>query len=518
MELKQESAGGSVLFLTGMNTLSQLAGFGYRVILSRMAGAEVMGLYQLVMSAYGVMQSLCSVGVTSAGSNLSAQYLALGNGRALDQTRRMCLSLLAASVGLMAVVVLLWYDPISVYLLGDARTQLGLVLLLPCVLLTGVENVQKHLFYGAGWVRPPAFVELAEQSIRAASVLGLLYLFLPQNRERTVGLIVAGMVVCEVFSSTALTALYRRRFSTVRGRGCGEKRAVLLCRIGSIAVPIGLTSLLGNLMGAANSTLIPRKLVEGGLDRTAAISELGVVCGMTIPMLGLPTVFLGALNLVLIPRLAHSAALGQGGRIRHQVKRGLMVVSVLILPAMAMMVVLGPELAVVLFGHREAGEHLLPLAVGVVFSSFHVIFNGVLSGVGKQGQSALVSLICDGVQLAFVFTIPWPGVGIRGFVWGTMLSELLGAGLCAWCAVRATGVRLPMFECITAPALAALLMGLTSNLLFRFLKDNGIGIIMAGGGTLVYGVILYLAALQAQGVSLREVFRISGGNEKKTQG
>ena len=41
---------------------------------------------------------------------------------------------------------------------------------------------------------------------------------------------------------------------------------------------------------------------------------------------------------------------------------------------------------------------------------------------------------------------------------------------------------------------------------------------MAGGGTLVYGVILYLAALQAQGVSLREVFRISGGNEKKTQG
>ena len=108
MELKQGSAGGSVLFLTGMNTLSQLAGFGYRVILSRMAGAEVMGLYQLVMSAYGVMQSLCSVGVTSAGSNLSAQYLALGNGRALDQTRRMCLSLLAASVGLMAVVVLLW--------------------------------------------------------------------------------------------------------------------------------------------------------------------------------------------------------------------------------------------------------------------------------------------------------------------------------------------------------------------------------------------------------------------------
>ena len=36
------TAGGSVLFLTVLGTLSQLLGFGYRVALSRMVGAEVM--------------------------------------------------------------------------------------------------------------------------------------------------------------------------------------------------------------------------------------------------------------------------------------------------------------------------------------------------------------------------------------------------------------------------------------------------------------------------------------------
>ena len=34
------TAGGSVLFLTVLGTLSQLLGFGYRVALSRMVGAE----------------------------------------------------------------------------------------------------------------------------------------------------------------------------------------------------------------------------------------------------------------------------------------------------------------------------------------------------------------------------------------------------------------------------------------------------------------------------------------------
>ena len=43
------SAGRGALVLTLLGGLSQLLGFGYRVALSRQVGAEVMGLYQLVM-------------------------------------------------------------------------------------------------------------------------------------------------------------------------------------------------------------------------------------------------------------------------------------------------------------------------------------------------------------------------------------------------------------------------------------------------------------------------------------
>ena len=517
MTWEGQSAGRSALFLTGMAALSQMLSFGYRVILSRMIGAEGMGLYQLVMSAYSVLLSLSTIGLTTSASNLSAQYLALGNGRAMEQTRRMCLGLLAADAAVLTVVVTGLYDPISVWLLGDARTQLGLVLLMPCLLMTGVENIHKHLFYGAGLVKQPAFVELAEQFIRACAVLGLLWVFLPQNGERTVGLIVAGMVVCEVFSSTSLTVLYRRKFSAVRSGGAGENRWVLLKRVGSIALPIAATSLLGNLMGAANSALIPRKLVEAGMERGDAVAELGIVCGMTLPMLGLPTVFLGALNLVMIPRLARSVALKQASRVQHQVRRALMAVSVLILPSMALMVVLGPDLAVVMFGEEETGNHLLPLAIATMFSCYHGVLNGILSGIERQKQSALVSLLCDGVQLGFVFTVSWPGVGIMGFVVGTLVSELLAAVLCALCVGRAVRVKIPFFECITAPGLGALLMGLTANLLFRYLKDGGVPVMAAMAAVTLFALAIYLAALQAQGISVWEVFRFSGKNRKKTQ-
>lgn len=60
----------------------------------------------------------------------------------------------------------------------------GLILLVPCVALTGVENFHKHWFYGAGLVRPPG----RHRAVRAAGALGgglgLLMLFLPQYPER----------------------------------------------------------------------------------------------------------------------------------------------------------------------------------------------------------------------------------------------------------------------------------------------------------------------------------------------
>ena len=48
MDVDQEyksAARRSVVLLTVLGALSQLLGFGYRVALSRMVGAEVMGLY-----------------------------------------------------------------------------------------------------------------------------------------------------------------------------------------------------------------------------------------------------------------------------------------------------------------------------------------------------------------------------------------------------------------------------------------------------------------------------------------
>ena len=504
MKLDRTSMLYGTLVLTFTSIVSQFLGFIYRILLSRLIGAEVLGLYQLLMPVFSVLLSLTAVGLTAAVSNLSAQYHALGRPAAVRQVLRRCLLCFFLLFAAVAAAVILLCDPISVYLLGDARTQLGLLLLLPCVLLTGVENLHKHFFYGTGQIRPPAAVELCEQLIRTGAVLGLLALFLPQNPERTVGLIVLGMTACEVFSAAALLLLTRRRPCPA---GPAEPR--LNRRIASVALPIGLTSLLGNLMGAATSVLIPQRLVHAGAPVSQAMEAFGVMCGMTLPMLGLPTAFIGALGLTLVPRLAEGAALGRPELVRRRLDRALLATSVLILPAMALLAAAGPDLGAALFGEPAAGRYILPLAAGVALSCYQSVLASALNGLGRPQAAARNAILSGAAELAAVWVLMGlPGLGLGGYAAGFVLSAALGLAL-NWLAVRrACGLRPRLFQGLVAPGLAALLAGLTANLLRRALSDAGLDPLAGAAACLVFGGVLYLAALQAQGVDLRKIFRL----------
>lgn len=489
----------STALLTAVSLFSQAVGFVYRVFLSRMVGSEIMGLYQLIMPVSSVLMSLTAVGFTVACSNLSARYRATGNLRAAGQTVRTCVWGFLCAFAVVALIAAPLSDAISVYLLGDARSRLGLLLLLPCVLLTGLENIHKHSFYGAGNVRPPAFTEICEQVIRSGAVLGLLWVFLPQNPERTVGLIVCGMILCEIFSAVTLTLLYRR-FLGRAPAGPGVNPKVLRRKVLHIAVPIGWTSLLGNLMGCATAVIIPQRLVRAGQEVSAAMSQFGVMCGMTMPLLSLPTAFISAMGLVLLPRLAQSAALGRTDLCREQADRAITATAFLIFPSAALLAVLAPPLARVLFREESAGAFALPLTVGVALSCLEAVLAFCLNGLGKQTTTARNSLACGAVQLFLTWQrMGAPGVGLRGYVEALLVSTLLGIAL-HWRALRkAIGLRARPFLWLVAPGLGSLLTGLCVNLLFPVLTRSGLGDGAASFVCLLFGCTLYLAAMTAQG-------------------
>ncbi len=433
MKLNTRSALYGAVVLTVSNILLQVLGFVYRVFVSRLIGAEGMGLFSLVMPLYSVIMSLVVSGIVVSVSRLSAAYSALGHTRKVTQLVRRAIGLFVILFFLVAAAVIPLSDGISVHLLGDARTRMGLLILLPCIFFTGLENIHKNYFYGLKKVHQPAGSEVLEMTVRTVAVILLLTFLKPAYEEYAVALIVAGMVICEVFSATLLRILYHRdrKKTTLTGPDLPRKR--MLREMAAIAVPISAANLLSNLISSANSVIIPARLIVSGLTSSAALSAYGIMVGMTMPLLGLPSAFMVALALVMIPRLSEDLALERFDVMKRRVVRAIKVTSLAIVPSMALLVIFGPQLAVLLFKQPAASSYFELLALGTLFGCYQGILGSLLSGMGQQKRTAANMIASGLLQLVLTwFGTAQPALRMGGLVYAYLIASAVGAALCAY--------------------------------------------------------------------------------------
>jgi len=483
--------------LTAANICSQILGFIYRIALSRLIGAEGMGLFQLVYPFYSLSLTIATSGICVAVSRLSAEYAALGNYLAVRLLIRRAVVVFFMIFLSLSVLVFLFVDVIAVHFLGDERTKLAIFAMIPVIFFTGIENIHKNFFYGTKNVNPPALSDLLEQIIRMGAVLLLLYFLLPRPDEQMLVIIVTGMLICEIFSSTFLRAIYVKKIRKMPAGG--EKDPHMTSKLGKIAVPISFTSLCNNLLSSLIIIIIPRRLVLTGMTQSEALSTFGVLFGMTIPLLNLPSALIVGLGLVMVPKLSENLALGNYNDLRSKISRAITTTSMFVLPAVAVMVPLGPQLGMILFRQAAEERFLLPLAVGTVFAIYMVILGNILNGLGKQIKSAANFLVGNLLELAITYyftAVPW--IGIYGYVIASISTTFLTFMLNLYAVSKVAKLKIQWERWFIVPALSAVLAALCARLVFLHAEQT------FGGGTalvmaLIIAAAVYLGVVAFQG-------------------
>lgn len=423
------------LLLTGVNLFAQILGFAYRVWLSRLISPESLGLFQLIMPFYAIIMSISVSGLTVAVSRLTAYYSALGQTVAIRQVIRVARIGYSLMVLGVSFAVIPFSDFFSVQFLGDARTRLALILLIPEIYLTGWENIHKNYFYGRKNVIPPAVAEIIEQVSRVSSVLGLLILLRPAYEETQVAVIVLGMLISEILSAAMLTVFYRLDQKKRQMKGPYIEK--MTRKVLNIALPVASANLLANLINSLNAIIIPGRLIASGLDPSAALTAFGVAFGMTMPLLGLPLAFTVSIGLVMLPRLSESAALGDIAGIRRKVRSAIMVSVAAISICMAILIPFGETFSQKLFQNPNAGQFMAPLAIATIFVCLEQVFGSFLNGLGKQKRTAANLIAAGIVQLAVTYwAVALPELRLMGFVWAYLIGNILGAILCGFDLMR----------------------------------------------------------------------------------
>ena len=170
--MKRESLKRQAMITACCGALVRAMGFGLRLWISRLLGAEALGVTELASGAHMLALTPAAAGLPSAVSRLTAKaetaeqrQLTLYAGRQM-----------AAWLGLCVTPLFLLLSPLLAKLLGDERTLPALVFFAPCVLTVGLSSVYDGYFFGQGKALPPALSEGAEQLVRLCVVGALAFL------------------------------------------------------------------------------------------------------------------------------------------------------------------------------------------------------------------------------------------------------------------------------------------------------------------------------------------------------
>ena len=411
--MKITSAKGQTIFLTAVNAVVRTSGFMMRIWTSRVLGAEGMGIMELAQSIHMLAIAPLTSGLPASISRLTAKSdrthreYALASG--LWLTRRIALLLIPA----------LWaFSPFLARIAGDVRVLPSVWFTAPCILILGYSASFNGYCYGLEKSFLPALSELIEQLVR----FGLTIFLITSLRHLTISWLAsvpgAATMLAEIIGLLFVT----RHFSTLkisRTPSFAWRKTVF-----KLSLPATANRLLQTFLRSVTAIMIPARLQTSGLSMTEATAHLGMLNGMVMPVLLLPSMFTSALSMVLIPKIAKVEE--QPSELRRLLAISFCCCIPLSALCTGLVYCMAPVLANKIYHQPESVMLFKLCAFQILLFPINHILGSTLSALGLQKQSfysALAAAVCS-----LFLTWLWAGnsrLGIRGIVYAQYVTQLL---------------------------------------------------------------------------------------------
>lgn len=407
----KESLKSQALLTAGSGALVRALGFGLRLLLSRALGAEALGVMELASGVHFLALAPATAGLPSAVSRLTARTES-------ERERQMVLAAgrgMALKMGLLLSPLLLLLSPLIARLLGDQRTLPSLYLFAPCVLTVGLSSVYDGASFGRGRALYPALSEGAEQLVRLLIVGGLLFL-IPR-------LTVAYRAALPALASTVGEMAGLMVILLLSGKTPAFRKNVEIRKLQKTLFRLSLPLLLNRLchtgLHSLNNMVIPLRLMAAGIARNEAMSRLGMLGGMVMPLMFLPGLLSGALSVVGCPAIARCKTRKAENRLAFRLIACALGTGLLCALALYM---LAPFLAMRLYCLPELTDLIRAACPLALILPVQQTVNGLLTGLGLQKRSLAAGLL--GAAAALLCTWQWTAAfGIRGSAYASMAGH-----------------------------------------------------------------------------------------------
>lgn len=427
----------TVALITIFSVLTRVLGFLFRIFLSRVVGAEALGIYQVAFSVFMVLLTIISSGLPLIISRMSATFLANKENKKEGQliTISLLYSLILSIV--LCLIVLIFKKAFSV-IFTDERCMQILIVLLPSLVFSSVYSAVRGALWGRGNYFALCVSELYEQVVRIVlSVLVLQAGLSAIENALNIGWTMNIACFLSMIFVILLFFYYGGRF--------GKAKKSILKPLVRQSTPITLMRVAGSLIQPLIAVVIPARLIAIGYTSSQAMSLYGIAVGMTLPLLYIPTTLIGSLSTALVPDISTALAQNDQQHINRRVNSSIsfaLFISALFVPVFLGM---GELMGIFLYDNIMSGTLLQSASWVLLPMGLTNISSALLNSLGLENKS----FINFAIGSVFMFVALWflPSIfGINALVWGMGINYTISAVLNIRLLKKKTKVELKLFK------------------------------------------------------------------------
>lgn len=372
-------------------------GFLYRMILSRILGPEGLGVYQVSLTVFAVFLTATSSGLPITLSRIISKHRARGYKRG-EQAATSAAILLTLFISVpITILLFLCKTPFSKVFSDQRCTDLFYILIFG-LSFTSVYAILRGCFWGNKCFFAYSLFELIEEIVMI--LVGVFLLLVFQTNLADVNLAAVAVLISYLCSfSIALVYFF------AHGGKLRNPRGEFLPLIKS-ALPVTAMRTSSSLVNSFISVLFPLRLTAAGYSSARAMSEYGVVYGMVMPVLMIPSSLIGSIALVLVPELSECYYRKEKEKLASLVEKALnatLLIAGLLIP---FFVVCGSDVGALLYSNASSGKLISVCAFILLPMSLTMIATSILNSLNCERETLIFFLFGAAAMLICTWFLP----------------------------------------------------------------------------------------------------------------
>ena len=454
--------------VTFFSVATRALGFFLKIYLSRELGPVDLGKYQVAMSLFGVLMTFVSSGIPVVLSRNVSFYAGKNDSHSTGSIVSAGLILTGIICLIVSIVVVFFPNVLNLIFSSTASSEM-LFILLPALVSTAIYEVLRGALWGQQEFFAISFTEFIEQVFRIAIII-ILFKTTLVNISATNKTALSLSIAC-VLSALIVVFVYFKKGGKLANPKPEFKKLL------KTSTPITAVRTMSSVVSSIIAIIIPLRLMKFGYSSEEALSEFGIIMGMSFPLIMIPSTLIGSLAVTIVPSISkQSNDIDKNhlsnieplkSKINFSINTAIMFSGIL----MSTFITLGIPICEFLYNNTEAGVYLclssvlmLPLAIAQITSS-------ILDAIGLELKS--LKNYAVGVFLLVVSIYVFPKyIGTYAIIVGYLIMYLCISALNIKMLAKRRLVNFKFIKTISVILLICIFSSLLGFFVFNLLNVN----------------------------------------------